>query len=94
MRSLHRLVWALVATCCMAAGGPAAAQPAVGQVVERTLATGRGYDIPLPDARWQVTAVTEMKSGPNDFRVFTLRDVEPQARMPYLFVRHAMLPAE
>lgn len=94
MRSLHCLVWALVATCCMAAGGPAAAQPAVGQVVERTLATGRGYDIPLPDARWQVTAVTELKSGPHDFRVFTLRDVEPQARMPYLFVRHAMLPAE
>ena len=94
MRSLHRLVWALVAACCMAAGGPATAQPAVGQVVERTLATGRGYDIPLPDARWQVTAVTELKSGPHDFRVFTLRDVEPQARMPYLFVRHAMLPAE
>jgi hypothetical protein len=94
MRSMHHLVWALVAACCMAAGGPAAAQPLVGQVVERAMPTGRGYDIPLPDARWQVTAVTELKSGPHDFRVFTLRDVDPQARMPYLFVRHAMLPAE
>jgi hypothetical protein len=94
MRSVRQLLGALLAACCMAAAGPAAAQPAVGQVVERALATGRGYDIPLPDARWQVTAVTEMKNGPHDFRVFALRDVDPQARMPYLFVRHALLPAE
>ncbi len=94
MRSVLRILGALVSACCMAVAGPAAAQPVVGQVLEQAMPTGRGYDIPLPEARWRVTAVADMNHGGNDFRVVTLRDVEPQARMPYLFIRHAMLPAE
>lgn len=85
-----RLLRTLAVAGALMAAAAAGAQPVVGRIYEGSLPTERGYDVPLPEARWRVTHVADRPNTGFTLRVVVLRNQVPKAQLPYLFVRYAL----
>jgi len=70
----------------------AMAQPVVGQTYKEVLPMGSGTSVPLPEGLWKSTHNDSLTFASEVWEVYVLRNQTPDAKVPYLVVRHETLP--
>lgn len=83
------LVWFVGLMMCLAS--PAMAQPAKGVTYKEFLPLGSGASVPLPEGVWQLTH-TGLFNDAKALEVYTLRNQQVDAKVPFLVVRQSTLP--
>ncbi|PUE36982.1 caspase family protein [Limnohabitans sp. Hippo3] len=66
---------------------PATAQPAKGSVYRDFLPMGSGASVALPEGVWEATQVTTIDYPGSNWEVYTLKNQQPDAKVPFLIVR-------
>jgi Caspase domain len=70
--------------CCVF---PAAAQPTKGSVYKDFLPMGSGASVALPEGAWEATQITSLDYPGTNWEVYTLKNQQPSAKVPFLVVR-------
>jgi hypothetical protein len=81
----HVLVGSVWLMTCLAA--PVMAQPVKGSTYKDFLPLGSGTSVALPEGAWQATQVSTLAYPGSAWEVYTLKNQEPEAKVPFLVVR-------
>ena len=74
--------------------GIAIAQPQVGSTQKDFLPLGEGRSIPLPPGQWQLTQAHSIPQSSYAWEALVLKNTVPNAKVPYLVVRHTTSPVK
>lgn len=86
LKSTRRLL--LVFLGLVACGvSPAMAQPVKGSVYKDFLPMGSGASVALPEGAWEATQITSLDYPGTNWEVYTLKNQQPNAKVPLLVVR-------
>lgn len=88
---LSRLAFglAIVLTACLVV--PAMAQPVKGSTYKDFLPMGSGASVALPEGSWEATNISAMTFPGESWDVYTLKNRQPGAKVPYLVVRQTSI---
>jgi hypothetical protein len=70
------------------------AQPVVGQTYKEVLPMGSGTSVPLPEGSWKSTLSDSFSKPGEAWEVYVLKNLLPDAKVPYLVVRQETLPGK
>ncbi len=73
----------LIASCLHTAN----AQPIKGSVYRDFLPMGSGASVALPEGRWEATQVSSLGLSGDNWEVYTLKNLQVDAKVPFLVVR-------
>ncbi len=80
--------WLLVCAAWMACfTSSVMAQPVKGSVYKDFLPLGSGTSVALPEGTWQATQISSVKYPGTEWEVYTLKNQQPDAKVPFLVVR-------
>jgi len=77
-------VWTMVIASCLQAVN---AQPVKGSVYRDFLPMGSGASVALPEGRWEVTQFNSLDLSGDNWEVYTLKNQQVDAKVPFLVVR-------
>lgn len=77
----------VVLTACLVT--PAMAQPVKSSIYKDFLPLGAGTSVALPEGVWQATQVSSLAFPGSAWEIYTLKNQEPNAKVPFLVVRQS-----
>lgn len=93
--AFQKTLWLLALPMLAAVLSPVAwAQPVVGQTYKEVLPMGSGTSVPLPEGSWKSTLSDSFSKPGEAWEVYVLKNLLPDAKVPYLVVRQETLPGK